>query len=94
MYLLETKDKTERIIYLTNERWSHILQEHPEVSFYFYDFETILKHPTKIVFAEYDNKVGYYYKFYKKNTGSVRYLLLLVKYLNGKGFIITAYFTK
>jgi len=40
-----------------------------------------------------NNKIAYYYKFYKENTGSTRYLLLLVKYLNGKGFIITAYFT-
>ena len=94
MHILEEEDKTRRIIYLAKERCLHILHEHPELSVYFYEFANVLKFPTKIVLAGYDNNIAYYYKYYKEIRTPEKFLLLVVKYLNGKGFIITAYFTK
>lgn len=35
MRFFELKDKNNRVIYLTKERWLHISKEHPEVSNYF-----------------------------------------------------------
>ena len=89
-FIFEIVDKTGRKIHLSKERLKHITQEHPEISSYINDFESILKNPTKIV--SYTSEITYYYKYYKQVQS--KYILLLVKYLNGKGFIITAYFTK
>lgn len=88
MRIFEVKDKTGRKIYLTKERWTHINIEHPEVSHYFFILEEVLTNPLRITDYEYDEKVKYYYR-YLKNVK--KYLLLIVKYLNGEGYIITSY---
>jgi len=41
MRIVEWIDKTERTIYMTSERWSHITTEHPEVTPYVKDFENM-----------------------------------------------------
>ena len=38
-----------------------------------------------------DENVSYYFKYLKHAAYSKKYLLVAVRYLNGKGFIITAY---
>jgi len=86
IFVINIKDKE---IYLTKERWLHIIKEHPEIINYIQYLEEILQNPTKILDYERDKKVKYYYKYYKEKS---QYLLTIVKYLNGKGFIITAYF--
>ena len=88
MRIFEVKDKTGRKIYLTKERWTHINIEHPEVSHYFFILEEVLTNPLRITDYENDEKVKYYYR-YLKNVK--KYLLLIVKYLNGEGYIITSY---
>ena len=88
MILWETLDKSGRLIHLSIERWKHIAREHPEVADMEKLKEVIMK-PDKITLSFYDPaKVRYYYKFFKKLN---RYLMIAVKYLNGNGFIITAY---
>lgn len=94
MRILEIKDKSGRVVYLTDERLSHINKEHPEISLYLQEFENVLKNPTKITSYKYDRNISYYYKFFKNKKSTAKYLLLIVKYLNGEGFIITAYFVK
>lgn len=89
--LFETKDKTGRIIYLTKERWIHISTEHPEAASFFKNFEDVLINPTKIISYFYNKNIKYYYKYFKEKKS---YLLIIVKYLNGEGFIITSYFIK
>jgi len=54
--IFEVKDKTERVIYLTNERWSHIRKRHPEVN----DLELLketLGKPDKITDYSFDENV-------------------------------------
>ncbi len=84
-------DKSKRIIRLTQERWKHIAKEHPEIR----DFEEIknaLIFPFRIKPSKFDpEQVHYYYKFNKEKK---RYLMIAVKYLNGEGFIITAYYMR
>ena len=94
MRLFETKDKFGKKVYLTKERWTHILTEHPEVLPYLQEFSEIFLHPTKISQREYDPQIRYYYQYYKHRTQSAKYLLIIVNYLNGEGFIITAYFVR
>lgn len=94
MRIFELKDKSGRNIYLTDERWRHISKEHPEISAYFNAFEITLLDPTKIASYEYNEQVKYYYKYFKERQKSSKYFLVIVKYLNGEGYIITAYFVR
>ncbi len=89
--IFKTIDKTGRIIYLTKDRWSHIIKEHPEVNNYIIYFAEILKQPTKITSLDCNNQIKYYYKYFKDKKSKPRHLLIIVKYLNGKGFILYNY---
>ena len=89
-HMFELLDKTKRKIRLTKEQWQHIRKKHPEIE----DCEEIeltLKEPTKITLPKLDEGVGFYYKYFK-NKSSRNYLLVLVKYLNGDGHVITEYY--
>lgn len=81
-------------IHLSKERWSHISQEHPEVADYLEDIKETLKNPVKITTHTLDENARYYYKYFKNRKFSAKYLLLIVKYLNAHGFIITSYFVR
>ena len=92
-WVFEVEDKSARNIHLSNERWKHINQEHPEVAPYLNEIKDTLKNPVKITTYEFDENVRYYYKHFKERK-LAKYLLAIVKYLNGHGFIITAYFVR
>lgn len=90
-YILEVQDKTKRKIHLSKERWSHIRKEHPNV-----DIDEIKKAvttPIKIISRGSEDLFDYY-QFFKHKRSKLKYLKVIVKYLNGKGFIITSYFVK
>ncbi len=87
--ILEIRDKSKRLIYLTRDRWVHI-QKHPEMSGRLEEIKETLISPDVINKFEYDMNVRVYYKYYKIRK---EYLLVSVKYLNGKGFIITSFYT-
>ncbi|MBI2541856.1 hypothetical protein HYV80_04055 [Candidatus Woesearchaeota archaeon] len=92
-WIFEVKDKSGRKIHLSDERWKHLNQEHPEVAPYLEDIKETLKNPVKITEYGLDENVRYYYKYFKERI-SAKYLLVIVKYLNEHGFIITAYFVR
>ena len=93
-YVFEVIDKSGRKIHLSKERWTHINTEHPELANYFEELEETLVNPSKITTYIYDENIKYYYKYLKEPNLTTKYLLVIVKYLNGKGFIITAYFMR
>lgn len=85
------KDKTGREIHLSKKQWSHIRKKHPEVE----DLEQLeetIKKPDKLTHYSYDETVGFYYKYVKHRKSPNKYLSVLVKYLNGYGYVVTAYF--
>jgi len=86
-FVLQTIDKTGRNIYLTKERYKHILR-HPEMHDRTEEIIATLKNPFNISDYSLEEDVKYYYKYIKPDG---MYLRVIVKYLNGKGFIITAY---
>ena len=91
-YIFEIIDKTGRKIRLTQKQWSHIRQDHPEIK----DEELlkdVLKNPTQIT-QPYEGEKYYYYKYYKNRKGPDKYLMVIVKYLNGGGFVITSFYVK
>jgi len=89
--VLEIKDKTGKNIYLTDERYSHI-KKHPEMINSLPLIEQTIKNPSTIRDFEYDPDIKYYYSYHKYRKSKAKYLRVIVKYLNGEGFIITAYF--
>ena len=92
-WIFEVEDKSGRKIHLSDERWKHLNQEHPEVTPYLEELKETLKNPLKITTYELDENVKYHYKYFKERE-SAKYLLVIVKYLNEHGFIITAYFVR
>ena len=89
-YIFEIIDKTGRVIHLSKERWNeHIRLEHPDIRDSEEIEQTILN-PDKIV--EQDESVYNYYKFFKHKKSKLKYLKVIVNYLNGEGYVITAYF--
>ena len=87
--ILETKDKTGRNIYLTDERWKHILK-HREMANQLEQIKDTLLYPDTIATVEHDQDIRFYYRYYKNRK---EYLFISVKYLNGEGFIITSFYT-
>lgn len=90
-YIFEITDKSERRVHLTRERWTHIRKKHPEVEYYEWIEETIKK-PDKITQIHIDETIHYFYKYYKNRQPSERFLQVVVKYLNGEGYVMTAQF--
>jgi len=82
-------DKTGREIHLSKERWLHIRLEHPKITDY-EEIENALKFPTKMVQSDRDVNVQWYYMYKKQKRN---YLMVSVKYLNGHGYVITAFHT-
>ena len=83
------KETTGKIIYLSDERWRHILK-HPGMANHLEKIEDALLHPDAITKTAVDEKVRFYYKYDKEKRA---YLFVSVKYLNGEGFIITSLYT-
>lgn len=91
--ILEVRDKSNRLIYLTKERFKHIVK-HPEMQNKLEAIREILETPLKITDYTFDQNIRYYYRYYKDRKSQAKYLRVIVKYLNGEGFIITAYFVE
>jgi len=89
--IFEIIDKTGRKIRLTKRQWKHIRKKHPEVDKYELIEESISQ-SDKMTDYDMDESVKYYYKYYKHRSSNEKYLQVVVKYLNGEGFILTAQF--
>ncbi len=91
--IFEIVDKTGRKIRLTKERWIHITSPqslHPYVVNYLEEIQDALINPTIIISHRFDNNKSNYYRYLKERKV---YLLVAVKYLNGEGFVLTAFIT-
>ena len=90
-YIFEIIDKNKRKIHLTKERLKHI-QKHPHMQDSIENIKDVLKNPLTIRYED-DKSVLYFYKEFKQMPKLEKYLMVSVNYLNGNGFIITAFFT-
>ncbi|MEK6868964.1 MAG: hypothetical protein AABX63_02165 [Nanoarchaeota archaeon] len=89
--IFEIEDKSGRKVHLSRERWQHIVNEHPNVADTIEDIKDLLINPLTKKPSRYNEHVVFYYKFYKELS---KYLLVSVKYLNGNGYVITAFFIR
>jgi len=91
--IFETIDKTGRKIRLTKKQWSHINKKHPQIASNKEEIIETLKNPLKII-KPYEGTKHYYYKYFKHSKIPEKCLKVIVNYLNGEGFIITAFFDR
>jgi|SRR3989344_3717592 len=92
-YVFKIKDKDGKEIYLSKERWKHILK-HPKMDENQLDnIKDTIENQINKKYSEEDSFVRYFYKYFKQNKVEEKYLLVAVKYLNGEGFVITSFFT-
>lgn len=70
------------------------MKKHSTMANYFEEIKETLINPNAITKSEIDKDVRFYYKYYKYLRVPYNYILVIVKYLNGDGFVISAYFEK
>jgi len=75
-------DKFGKKIRLTDERWQRIL-EHPEMQNQEDRIKEVLKDPEIVGKSRYDDNVNLYYKFYPVTPVTEKYLIVIVKIMNG-----------
>ena len=92
--VFDIEDQSGRKIHLSKERWRHINEEHPEIAAYLEALKDTLVNPLRIITYTLDDTVHYYHRYYKERASPAKYLIVIVKYLNHHGFIITAYFVR
>ena len=91
--IFEKNNRAGRKIHLTKRQWSHITTIHAEMANYLDEIQNTIKNPIKII----PHKVGdlrKYFSYQKHRKHPEKYLRVIVKYLNGDGFILTAHFIR
>jgi hypothetical protein len=78
-------------IELTDERWLHIIKEHPEVSQYKERIQEVLATPDYVKRSSRNTDVVLYYKFYSDILDG-KYLLVVIK-KELRSFVLTCYIT-
>jgi len=76
---------------LTDERWTHIIREHPEVEQYKKRIQAVLSSPNYVKKSKRDTEVLLYYKFYD-DIFDGKYLLVAAR-KGLRSFILTCYIT-
>ena len=90
--IFEIVDKTEREIRLTKTQFMHVIR-HKGMENNIEKIKETLISPIKIA-AHDEGDLYDYYNYYKNRKEKAKYLQVVVKYLNGEGFVITAYFVR
>lgn len=78
-------------MHLSRERWTHIRKKYPEIEDSEMLRETIVKHD-KITQVHADQTIHYFWRYCKNRLSEDKFLLVVVKYLNGEGYILSAYY--
>lgn len=81
-----------RSVRLTDERLAHIL-EHLEMAAMEDELERVLQTPAEVRLSRADENVKLFYDFYAQTQVGGKWLCVVVKYLPGDAFMITAYLT-
>ncbi|MAH07117.1 hypothetical protein CMI38_02610 [Candidatus Pacearchaeota archaeon] len=92
--IFEVEDKTNRKIRLTKTQWEHITITHQDMNKYLNEIKETVEDPIKTLPHESSEELKKYFTYLKHREHPNRYLRVIIKYLNGDGFIITAHFTR
>jgi len=91
-WIFVIRDRTGRNIHLSYERWKHIVYEHPIVANRIDEIKNTIIAPTAIRESDHDEAIRFYYRYYKNIKLKEKYLFVMVRYLNGDGFVITSFY--
>jgi len=80
------------VVSLDEERWHHVL-EHPEMKNQLARIKETVVNPDEVRASIHDPSVLLFYKLYEKTPVTEKYLIVVIKFLNKEGFIVTAFFT-
>lgn len=89
--IFEIVDRSGRKIRLTAERWEHIVDRHSELASRIEEIRQTIIAPSFQVKDNTDRNICYNHTYIKEEGF---YLIVTVKYLNGDGFIITAFYSR
>ncbi|OGI65352.1 hypothetical protein A2647_05325 [Candidatus Nomurabacteria bacterium RIFCSPHIGHO2_01_FULL_40_24b] len=93
-YIFLTDDNKGRKVMLRKERWTHITEprsQHPYMAGYLEEIKDTIRKPDFIVANKYDENKMNYCKYLKARR---LYIVVVVKYLNGEGDVITAFMAR
>jgi len=82
------KSKNNVPIRLSDERWSHITEEHCEMAGLRYDVLDTLENPEKILEGNQNAQLAV------GQMSDGKYIVVIYRELNGDGFVITAFLTR
>jgi hypothetical protein len=85
-------DHEGRAIRLTDERWAHVLEQHGELQTQRDRIAETLADPDQVMATKADEKVHIYHRFYEQTPVTRKYLLVVVKILEGDAYVLTAHF--
>ena len=91
MIIIEAVSKLGKNVRLTLVQWAYIKLKHPELSSQENKMIETLKNPDMIYNSPHEENF-HYLKLFRQTPLGEKYLLLIVKHLNGEGFIITGFF--
>jgi len=83
------KEKFGQLIRLTDERWQHIIERHPEVEKHLVKIQSTIQNPDIIVKNRYNQSERYYHRYFKSLTN---YLIVIIEY--EKNFVITTFISR
>lgn len=75
---------------MLQEYWKHIASEHPQVASLLEEIQETIRNPLLVTKSSTDPSVHYYYRYNKKIA---LYLVVLIKFLNDIGIVISSYYT-
>lgn len=87
---MELSDRFNRRITLTEERWNHIIETHPELKEMLKELEGTLQDPESIKKSVYNENVVLFYRYYE-HIYEGKYMCVVVNLDNES--IVTAYIT-
>lgn len=91
MHVFTVRDREGKRVYLPNERWKHIAAEHPNIAPLIERVRETIAHPHITKTSIRDSEVRLHHKHDKQKNA---YLVVVVKYLNGDGFVVTSFYTR
>ncbi len=74
----DIKDVFGNIVEITDERWNHVCEQHPELKEHFKNIVSTLEDPDVVKVSRSDMSVRLYYKFFG-NVFRGKYILVVVK---------------
>ncbi|MBN1626979.1 MAG: YgiT-type zinc finger protein, partial [Deltaproteobacteria bacterium] len=78
---------------VTDERFEHIISDHPEMSDQIDNIKYTLENPDTVVRSRADSKAELFYRYYSGTPVGVKYMCVILKGTSDDLFILTAYFT-